>query len=259
MIVGGGPGGMVAALTAARRGHQVTLCEKERTLGGELIPGGKPAFKSEIGRLLDYWKGELADSDVEVKLNVKVTPDLVRDERPDALVVAVGADPIIPSIPGIESPNVMTAIEAFKSNELTGKTVAVVGGGDVGCECALHLTQQGCRVTIVEMMEQLLLLEDVHSIRVDLLRMIEHAGIAVLTSTKVVGIERDRVLIKTGAEVPHSLETEMVVMAVGMQSHSQTAHKLAGECADVRIVGDCLKPRRIRDAVVEGDLAGRLV
>jgi 2,4-dienoyl-CoA reductase-like NADH-dependent reductase (Old Yellow Enzyme family)/thioredoxin reductase len=261
MVAGGGPGGIVAALTAAQRGHEVTLYEREARLGGELIPGGQPAFKAEIGRLLDYWLKELAGSDVEVRLSAEATPELVRQEKPDALIVAVGASPVMPPIPGIDGPQVITAIEAFLDpDKVEGKSVVVLGGGDVGCECALFLAQQhDCRVTVVEVMEDLLLTEEVHSLRVDLLKMMGDAGIRFCTDARAVGIESDRILAQCGEEAVRFLEAEAVVVAVGMQPRTTTAHHLAGECADVRVIGDCREPRRIREAVVEGDLAGRLV
>ena len=260
MVVGGGPGGMVAALTAAQRGHQVTLCEKKDTLGGELLPGGQPAFKSEIGRLLRYWKEELADSQVRVRLNTEVTPGLVRQERPDALVVAVGAVPIMPSIPGIEGPNVISAVEAFlEPNRVKGKDVIILGGGEVGCECAVFLAQQGCKVTIVEMLGELVLTGGIHSIRVDLLTMLDEAGVKALTDTQVTEITENGATLQSGDGSERFLKADFVVVAVGMRPLNQVAHQLAGECADVRLVGDCLEPRRIRDAVVEGDLAGRLI
>jgi len=260
MVVGGGPGGMVAALTAAQRGHQVTLYEKKDVLGGELLPGGQPAFKSEIGRLLRYWREELADSQVEVRLNTEVTPNSVRQERPNALVVAVGAVPIKPSIPGIEGLNVISAVEAFlEPNKVKGKDVIILGGGEVGCECAVFLAQQGCKVTIVEMLGELVLTGGIHSIRVDLLTMLDEAGVKALTDTQVTEITENGATLQSGDGSERFLKADFVVVAVGMRPLNQVAHQLAGECADVRLVGDCLESRRIRDAVVEGDLAGRLI
>jgi len=260
MVVGGGPGGMVAALTAAERGHQVTLYEKSGALGGELIPGSQPLFKSEIGRLLRYWREEVADSQVEVRLNTEVTPDLVRRESPDALVVAVGAVPIMPSIPGIEGPNVLSAVEAFlEPDKLEGKEIVILGGGDVGCECAVFLAQQASKVTIVEMLEELMLNQDVHSTRMDLLKMLEDAEVEALTGTQATEITENGVTLRSSTGSEQFLKADFVVVSVGMRPLSQVTHQLAGECPDVRTIGDCLEPRRIRDAVVEGDLAGRLI
>jgi 2-enoate reductase len=266
MIAGGGPGGMVAAFTAARRGHQVTLYEKEGTLGGELIPGGRPPFKAEILRLLDYWQGELADSGAEVRLNTEVTPELVRQERPDALVVALGADPIMPPIPGIDSPNVMSAVQAFlRSEELKGKRVAILGGGDVGCECAVFLARQGSEVTIVEALPEILQTEEIYWIKLDLLEMLRTApqkggrGIRIITGARATEIEGSQITLDSGEGVQDQLTADAVIVAVGMAPRRAMAHILAGECADVHLIGDCLEPRRIREAVVEGERAARLI
>ena len=135
----------------------------------------------------------------------------------------------------------------------------VLGGGDVGCECALFSAQLGCSVTIVETLDELLKTEEVHSVRVDLLKMLKEAGIAALTHTVPTAIYEDSVAARSNDGQEYLLHAEVVVVAIGMAPLSKIAHQLAGECRDVRILGDCVRPRRIRDAVVEGELAGRLV
>jgi 2,4-dienoyl-CoA reductase-like NADH-dependent reductase (Old Yellow Enzyme family)/thioredoxin reductase len=260
LVVGGGPGGIVAALTAAERGHQVTLYEKGNALGGELIPGSQPAFKAEIGRLLEYWREEVADASIQIRLNAEVTPETVRGVRPDALIVAVGGTLRMPDIPGIDGSNVMNAVQAFlHPDPMREKTIAVLGGGDVGCECALFLAEFGCRVTIVESLDELLQTEEVLSIRVDLLKMLEEAEIKAVTGAEPVAIHEEGVLVRLRDDEQLSLPADFVIVAIGMEPLSTLAHQLAAECDDVRIVGDCVQPRRIRDAVVEGELAGRLV
>lgn len=260
MVVGGGPGGIVAALTAAERGHQVTLYEKGNALGGELIPGSQPLFKAEVGRLLQYWKEETADADIQIRLNAEVTPETVRAIRPDALIVAVGATPEMPDIPGIDGSNVMDALQAYLDPDpIREKIIVVLGGGDVGCECALFLAQLGCDVTIVELLDELLQTEEVLSIRVDLLNLLEEAEIKTVAGAEPVAIHQDGVSVRLCKDEQLSLPADFVIVAIGMEPLSSLAHRLAAECDDVRIVGDCVQPRRIRDAVVEGELAGRLV
>ncbi|MGQ9584265.1 MAG: oxidoreductase [Anaerolineae bacterium] len=261
MVIGGGPAGMVAALTAAARGHRVSLYEKKDALGGELIPGSQPPFKAELGHLLRYWREEVADSEIEVRLGTEVNPDLVRQEKPDALIVAVGAVPLMPAIPGIQRPNVVSAIDAFlQPKKFEGKQVVVLGGGEVGCECAAFLAQHGCVVTLVEILDDLLLIGDLHpGRRLDLLNLLRETGVDVLTSTRAIKIESDCVTLLRDSAPQQSLRTDWVVVAVGMTPLRQVAHVLAAECPDVYIVGDCVKPRQIRDAVAEGGVAGRLV
>lgn len=260
MVVGGGPAGIVSALTAARRGHQVTLYEKGEALGGQLIPGSQPHFKEEIGRLLRYWREEIADSQVEVRLNTEVTPELVRREAPDTLVVAVGATPVVPSIPGIERGNVMTAAEALLApQKLRAKEIVILGGGDVGCECAVSLAQEGSKVTVVEMLEELMPKQEVQTIRVDLLKMLRDEAVEALTATQATEIRPDGVRVRSSDGLERLLKADFVLVAIGLTPLSELAHQLAGECADVWVVGDCTEPRRIREAVMEADLGARLI
>jgi len=114
-------------------------------------------------------------------------------------------------------------------------------------------------VTIVEMLGELVLTGGIHSIRVDLLTMLDEAGVKALTDTQVTEITENGATLQSGDGSERFLKADFVVVAVGMRPLNQVAHQLAGECADVRLVGDCLESRRIRDAVVEGDLAGRLI
>lgn len=129
----------------------------------------------------------------------------------------------------------------------------------MGCECGLFLAQHGCQVTIVEMLPELLQTEEIYSIKIDLQRMLAEAGIKILTGAQATKISEGSVTVKSGDSSGELLEADSVVVAVGMAPRREEAHQLAGECADVHVIGDCVAPRRIRDAVVEGDLAGRLV
>ena len=261
MVVGGGPAGIVAALTAAARGHEVTLCEKADALGGQVIPGSRAPFKSDVARLLQYWREEIAESQVEVRLNTEVTPEIVRREKPDALVLAVGATPVLPCVPGIDGENVLSAAAALvEPTRLDRSEVIVLGGGEVGCECAVFLARRGNRVTLVEMLEELLPNTNIHSARVDLLRMVQgEPAIEALTGAQVTEIREGGAVVRGKDGRERFVKASWVVVAIGLKPLTHVAHQLAAECADVRIVGDCLQPGRIRDAVVQGDLAGRLI
>jgi 2,4-dienoyl-CoA reductase-like NADH-dependent reductase (Old Yellow Enzyme family)/thioredoxin reductase len=260
MVIGGGPAGIMAALTADKRGHQVTLYEKNNELGGELIPGSQAPFKADLRKLVKYWNEEITDSGVQVKLNSEVDPELIRREKPDAVVIAIGSSSIIPEIPGIRGQNVTTAVQAFlQPNDYQNKRIVVLGGGEVGCECAVFLAQHGCKVTIVELLHDILLNSKVIAIKLDLLRMVTDIGIEVLTSTQITEINENGVFLCTSPGSEKFRKVDGVVVSVGMKTPNQLTNYLAGECQDVRIIGDSLEPRRIRDAVVEGDLAGRMI
>ncbi len=260
MVIGGGPGGMVAALTASRRGHDVTLYEKRDALGGELIPASSASFKTGIARLLQYWREEVADSAIDVRLKVEVTAMTVRANKPDAVIVAIGATGVTPAIPGVQRRNVMNCVDALLDpHAFSGKRVVIIGGGELGLECAIFLAETGSRVTVVEKLEALAANAAVQTCRADLLRMVVEAGVGALTGVQVAEIQEDVVRVRDSSGAEISLDADFVIIAAGMSPMGHLAHQLAAECPDVRIIGDCREPRRIRDAVVEGDLAGRLV
>ncbi|MBN1290973.1 MAG: FAD-dependent oxidoreductase, partial [Candidatus Latescibacteria bacterium] len=137
MIVGAGPAGIRCALTASKRGHHVTLYDKMPYIGGMVYPGGQPKFKDDLQHALKWFETELAGSTVMVKLNTEVTQSMVEREAPDALVLAVGGDTIVPHIPGIDKPHVVSAIHVLRDvTKYKGSSAIIIGGGEVGCETA---------------------------------------------------------------------------------------------------------------------------
>jgi 2,4-dienoyl-CoA reductase-like NADH-dependent reductase (Old Yellow Enzyme family) len=153
LVAGGGPGGMQTAITAAQRGHHVILCEKTGSLGGALRYERHIPFKKNLFAFIASKELQMKQAGVEVRLNTEVTAEYVDKEAPDVLVVAVGAEPIIPPIEGINSPKVVVANDMGEDEEKIGQKVIVLGGGLVGCEAAVYLAQLGKDVTIVEMLK----------------------------------------------------------------------------------------------------------
>jgi len=259
MVVGGGPGGINAALVAAARGHDVTLCEAQPYLGGMLYPGSRPGCKEEVGLLLEYYQGELADSGVKVKTGVRATLEMVQQEKPDALVIAVGSRAVIPDIPGIDRPHVVTAIDALRDRRIVkGKQVVVIGGGDVGCETACHLADAGKQVTIVEMLPELMADQCINNVKMAMYRLLADKGVTVFTNNRVTQIDEKTVEVK-GPEGGRTLPADAVVIATGVEPDEIQRETLRLGCAEVHMVGDCAQLGRIRQAVIQGDLAGRLI
>lgn len=155
LVAGGGVSGMEAALTASARGHQVILCEKGDRLGGTLLCEKLVPFKRTLSDYLDLQARLIERSNVEVRLNTAVTPELARSLAPDVIVAALGARPTVPKIKGIERSNVMGAEEAYNTPDKVGKRVVILGGGLVGTELGIFLAQKGREVTILEMMARL--------------------------------------------------------------------------------------------------------
>ncbi len=155
LVAGGGPGGLYAAYTAARRGHQVILCEKEAELGGILKSEQALPFKYEMYQLAGTYAKFAKEAGVEIRLNTEVTKEYVEKEAPDALIIAVGSAPLTPPIPGLDGDNVVIVNNYYLEKDKVGDDVVVMGGGLAGCECAIHLGQEGKTVHLVEMRDTL--------------------------------------------------------------------------------------------------------
>ena len=144
IIIGGGPAGMQAAITAAERGHRVTLYEKSARLGGILNVSDNDFLKLRVRKYRDYLVRQVSKAGVTVKTNTEATPEIVEAANPDVVIAASGSRPIIPDIPGVDRPNVFTAIAAYKSPAALGERVVIIGGNLVGCEMALFVMQAQC-------------------------------------------------------------------------------------------------------------------
>ena len=155
LVAGGGPGGLYAAWTAARRGHKVILCEKENALGGILKSEQAIPFKKEMYDLAQTYALFAREAGVEIRLNTEVTREYVEKEGADALIIAVGSRPLVPPIPGLDGENVVIVNNYYLKKDKVTDKVVVFGGGLAGCECAVHLGMEGKEVHIVEMRDQL--------------------------------------------------------------------------------------------------------
>ncbi|MDR1573953.1 MAG: FAD-dependent oxidoreductase, partial [Clostridiales Family XIII bacterium] len=152
LVAGGGPGGMQTAITAARRGHDVTLYEAKDELGGALRTERKIPFKDDFFALARSKALEMKLNGVKVITGVALTKEIAEREVPDVLVIAVGAEAIVPPIPGIDNPKVVVANDLSEDGISIGQNVVILGGGLVGCEASVHLAQEGKKVTVVEML-----------------------------------------------------------------------------------------------------------
>ena len=252
MVVGGGAAGMEFARTATLRGHKVSLYEREDTLGGNLIPAGTHSFKAEIKALNHWYQGELAHLGVDVHTGCAVTAELVREIRPDAVVLAVGAKPVMPrSIPGIDSAKSVCCTDAILGKAPVGETVVVVGGGLTGCELAVDLAGHGKRVTVVEMSGKILSSgpatppQNVMALNL----LMEKYGVTVLTGTKLDAINDSGALVTGSDGESRCLEADTVVMSVGLRPEPSMASKLYGEGIEVYEIGDGRSVANIHSAV----------
>ncbi len=258
LVIGGGPGGMEAAIVAALRGHAVILCEKNHALGGNLIPASAPDFKNDYKTLINYLSTQVKKHGVEIRLATEVTTELVSRMKPDVVFIATGAIPIIPEIPGIDNGKVATAIDVLLGRKQAGKSVVIIGGGTVGCETALHLAHNGKEVTIVEILESLA--EDMYAVnRMHLLKLIVDASVKTLTATRVLEITNEGIAIADKKNRKSTLEADTIILACGFKPNETLLKALSGKVSEVYTIGDCVEPRKIMDAIKEGFPLARLI
>jgi len=255
LVAGGGPGGMKTAVTAAQRGHRVVLCEKRAELGGTLNCVRAISFKKDLYGLIKSLEVQMRKAGVEIRLNTEVTRELVEREAPDVLVLAVGAVPVVPHIPGMDSPKVVLANNLSNEGIVVGAKVVILGGGLVGCESAVHLAQKGKDVTLVEMMKDVAVDANVRQ-RPILLDLFGKLQVKVKTRMKGVKIT-DKGLVcidETGKE--HLFEADTVVCSVGQHALGEVVNNLLDAAPEVVQVGDCVKPQKVTEALYRGYHAG---
>lgn len=259
-VVGAGPGGMEAAITAAQRGHNVTVFDRGKEPGGRLLVGCIPPFKEEIKTLIKSLAARARKDGAEIRLNVEVRPELVEKEKPDVLVLAVGAETIVPSIPGISGPNVATAEEVLTDKKKVGGAVIIIGGGMVGCETAEFLVENEEAVTSVTILEMLdRMAENVSpTYRPFFLARLRKEGVVMKTRTTVMGITDRGVKVMQDGE-PGFIEGDAVVVAVGFRANPKNTEPFKGKAPEVYYIGDCVKARMIKEAIEEGFEVGRKI
>ena len=251
VIVGGGPAGMQAAITASKRGHEVTLLEKSGQLGGLLNHAEYDPHKTDLLAYRNYLVRETTRLVKDIRLNCKVTPELVESLHPDAVIAAVGAEPIRPRIDGITKDHVFDAMTAYRNiDSLPEGKVVIIGGGVVGCELGIALADKGREIAIVEM-------TDFVGDRVNwrhtipmMQKISDTQSISVYRQTTVMKIDDGKVCLRhleDGKE--EYLDCGCVVYSIGLRPRSDIVESLRDTATDFIPIGDCLRSGKILGAV----------
>lgn len=249
VVVGGGVAGMEAARVAKLKGHDVVLFEKETRLGGQLNIASIPPRKSEMNRAIQYLTHEMKVLDIDLRMGQKVCAKSVLKENPDSVIVAIGAQNVIPNIKGVNLPHVYDAWKVLNHEQLPSGKVVVIGGGLVGAETA-ELLAQNCEVTVIEMMEEIAK-EESTTVRPIMFEDFNRHHVNLITKTKVTAITNQSVEAQTENGFV-AIPCDYVVLAVGAKPVQFDMSPLEG--IDVHIVGDCKEARDINRAIEEGYL-----
>ena len=241
VVIGGGPAGMEAARTAAGRGHEVVLFEKEARLGGALTKASALPFKRDMKAYLDWAQRTTMEMPgIEARLSTDATVEAVKAERPDVLIIAVGGSPTMPALPGVDGNSVVWASDAHTDRVEIGSEVIVVGAGLVGCETALNLAQKGKFVTLIDMLPIDQIALDVHPLsRTALLEMLRSASVEIRTETRLEAITSNGIIVSHGDGGRAEISCRSVVLALGATPRSDLVQLFGNLADDVHIIGDC--------------------
>ncbi|MBQ9852373.1 MAG: FAD-dependent oxidoreductase [Ruminiclostridium sp.] len=256
LVVGGGVAGMEAARVAAIRGHKVTLCEGSGRLGGSLLPAGAHDFKEDMNLLNRWYQTQLSKLGVAVEVNTRLDADGIKARKPQAVVLALGAEPVIPAVSGIHSPKVVDCVTALNEKPALGQNVVVVGGGLVGCETAVGYAREGKTVTLVEALPKILSagipVPESHD---QMLRdLLDEGKVTVKTSCPLEEVTNTGV-VAGGETIP----ADSVVLAVGFRPRTSLASGLYGAGMEIYQVGDGARVGSVMTAVADGYTIGRKI
>lgn len=259
MVIGGGPSGLEASRVLALRGHEVTLWDENAALGGQLQYAILAPHRDEIGNLLSYLGREVRSLGVRVTLNTRVTLPLIKELEPDVIIMATGAVPTPPKSGGF-SGKIVDAIDVLAEKIQVEEPVVIIGAGLTGCETADFLSQQGIKVTLIEMLDDYAsgVVSDDKTLFA--LKFKKH-NIKVLLNTKLSRISNKGIIVESAREREKLIEAKTVINATGVKPHSELIDQmdiqdgritLDGKSCPVFTIGDCREPRDILNAIHDG-------
>ena len=232
---------MEAARTAANRGHKVTLYESQDHLGGMLVKGAKSPYKNDLKKYIDWAIRMTERSDnIRIKLNTEATHEMLKAEGYDAIIVAIGAEPIIPAFARKYGNKVVWVGDVENETDKTGDMVIVVGAGMTGMECALELCDKGKKVRLIDMMKA----DETGSggTKMNIIalhNMLDEREVELLDETKLEDITDSGIIIRDSKGAKREMACDTLVLSLGIRSKTDAARAFAGCANEVILVGDC--------------------
>lgn len=253
LIVGGGVAGMQAAITAFDIGHHVILAEKTNKLGGLLFFTDTDIDKKDLHNFKETLIYEINRRNIDIRFNTKISSNLIKEIKPDNVILAVGSTPIIPNIPGIKYAH--QSLEAYRNTIKLGKNILIIGGGLIGAEQGLHLAKSGYKVTIIEMLPRIAN-EAYGMYREALINEIKKENITILENTKCLEIFEHSIKILNSENKEQIITGDTILYALGMKSldYKELLTDIPKNIK-VKIIGDAITPGKIDQAVKTGYLS----
>ena len=251
VIIGAGPAGLESAWVAAAQGHDVTVYEKEKRIGGQLYYAAIPPFKQELVKITIFQKRRCDRYNVSFKMETEAAADMIIDEKPDAVIVATGGTPIIPRIEGLDGKNICTSLEILGGEVMPGHNVLIVGGNLVGCEVADYLGEHLHKVTLVEMTEQIAREVPMQN-RPFLFQRLQQYGVSLHPSTKVIRFTANGIVAEHAGQEVVMEGFDTIVLAMGTKPYNPLECKLEGKVPQLFVIGDAAAARQALEAIEEG-------
>ncbi len=218
----------------------------------------RPPHKEELRNILEYFSTQLNKLGVRLELGKEASDRVIENEKPDAVILAAGATPIVPEIAGVDGENVFTAWDVLTGRKKPEGKTTVVGGGEVGCETAEFVAESGIPVTVAEMLDYVA--ADVEPLtRWLLLERLKKLGVSLMTDARTIEITQDGINITGNRRAHEHVEAQTVILALGSKPNTQLLEPLRKKVTELHAIGDCLEPRNILAAIREGSQVGRLV
>ncbi len=256
MIIGAGPGGLMVARTAAQRGHNVTVYDKDTHFGGVFRSAAYPMGKGELSTVISAYRKQCEVLGVTFKMGQEVSEDTIKEARPDTIVVATGSVPLTPPIEGINSENVVTAEDVlYGKKDVNQGPIVVCGGGEVSGETAEFITQTNHDVTILEM-KPAILTDMVVTNMIPTMERLHQQQIKIVTNATVSKINENAVSYKNADGDEITIPASTVVSAFGYKAYNPLENVAKENCNEVYVIGSAVKAGNALTAIQDGYQAG---